>query len=298
MRQLCILATTLSIACGAARATEGAGLGVYPDGLENFMSGALPPPGVYGMVYTGGLRYDSVRDDAGRRVDIPDFRVRVDMVAPRLIWVTNRTVLGGQLAWHAVAPLLDVEMRGAGAQRASRGLGDMTFGAALGYHVSPELHYLLALDVIAPTGRYARDDPSSLGRNVWTLQPVLALSQVKAHGWNLDLKAMLDINCRNGDTDTRSGRAVHADYALGWGFGNGWVVGVGGHGYRQVSDDTGPAAAGRARAFAIGPALKYDSGKGWFLTAKFQRESGVRNRPRGEQFVLKLVLPLQAAASR
>lgn len=296
MKQLCILATTLAVAItfasGAAQATEGAGLGVYPDGLENFMSGALPPPGMYGIVYTGSLRYDSVRGAAGQRLDVPGFRVRVNMVAPRLIWVTQKTVFGGQLAWHAVAPLLDVDMRAAGAQRGSRGLGDITVGAALGYHVSPELHYLLALEVIAPTGRYARDDPSSLGRNVWTLQPVLAISHAKARGWNLDLKAMLDINRRNGDTDTRSGRAVHADYALGWGFGNGWVVGVGGHGYRQVSDDTGPAAAGRARAFAIGPALKYDSGEGWFLTAKFQRESGVRNRPQGEQFHLKLVLPL------
>lgn len=48
----------------------------------------------------------------------------------------------------------------------------------------------------------------------------------------------------------------------------------------------------RVLAFAIGPALKYDSGKGWFLTAKLQCESGVRNQPRGEQFHLKLVRPL------
>lgn len=290
--QRCLLASTLSLACGAAQATEGAGLGVYPDGLENFMSGALPPPGMYGIVYTGSMRYDSVRDAAGRRLDIPDFRVRVNMVAPRLIWVTKQTLLGGQLAWHMVAPLLDVDVRAGGMRHDSRGLGDITVGPALGYHVTPALHYLVALEVIAPTGRYAREDPSSLGKNVWALQPVLALSYVKPHGWNLDLKAMADFNRKNGDTDTRSGRAVHADYAIGWGFGNGWVVGVGGHGYRQVSDDTGPAAAGRARAFAIGPALKYDSGKGWLMTAKYQSESGVRNRPQGEQFHVKLVLPL------
>ncbi|WP_026354394.1 SphA family protein [Massilia niastensis] len=292
MQRTTMIAPALMLACGAACATEGAGLGVYPDGLENFMSGALPPPGLYGIAYGGHLRYDSVRDGEGKRVDVPNFGVRVGVVAPRLVWVTGRTLLGGQLAFHAVAPLLDVDVRAGAGRWKSSGLGDMTFGAALGYHASPSLHYLVSLDVVAPTGRYARDDPASLGKNVWTVQPVLALSYVKARGWNLDLKAMVDFNRSNRDTGTRSGRALHADYALGWGFGNGWVAGLGGHGYRQFGDDTGPGAAGRARAFAVGPVLKYDSGKGWFLTAKLQREFGVRNRPRGEQFHVKAVLPL------
>jgi hypothetical protein len=150
----------------------------------------------------------------------------------------------------------------------------------------------MALDVVAPTGHHDRADPSSPGRNIWTIQPVLAVSRVQASGWNVDVKAMYDVNLVNHATGTRSGQALHADYALGWGLGNGWVLGVGGHAYRQVTDDTGPGAAGRARAFALGPALKYDSGQGWFLTAKLQRESGVRNRPQGEQFYVKAVLPL------
>jgi hypothetical protein len=292
MKRASVLAIALACTAGAARATEGGGLGVYPDGLENFMSGALPPPGVYGIAYGGRLRYDSVRDGAGNRVEPPGFGVTVDVVAPRVVWVTGRSVLGGQLALHAVAPLLDVDMHAAGRRWTSRGLGDMTIGAALGYHASPSFHYLVSLDIVAPTGRYDHDDPSSPGKNVWTVQPVLAVSRVQASGWNADLKAMYDINLVNHATGTRSGQALHADYALGWGFGNGWVLGAAGHVYRQVTDDTGPGAAGRARAFALGPALKYDSGRGWFVTAKLQREAGVRNRPQGQQFYVKAVLPL------
>lgn len=297
MKRVTVLAFALASACGVARATERGGLGVYPDGLENFMSGALPPPGAYGIVYGGHLRYDTVRDGAGNRVEPPDFGVTVDVVAPRLVWVTGRSVLGGQLALHAVAPLLQVGVRAGdvhagGGRWTSRGLGDMTVGAALGYHASPTLHYLVALDIVAPTGRYDRADSSSLGRNVWTVQPVLAVSRVTASGWNVDMKAMYDVNLVNHATGTRSGQALHADYALGWGLGNGWVLGAGGHVYRQLTDDTGPGAAGKARAFALGPSLKYDSGNGWFLTAKLQRESWVRNRPQGEQFYVKAVLPL------
>ena len=292
MKRATIFTSMLMLASGAAYATEGAGLGVYPDGLENFMSGALPPPGLYGIAYAGGLRYDSIRDGAGNRIDVPNFKVKVGVVAPRLVWVTGQSLLGGQLALHVVAPLLDVDVRAGAGRWKKQGLGDMTFGAALGYHASPSLHYLASLDVVAPTGSYDRGDPASLGRNIWTIQPVVAVSLVQPSGWNVDLKAMYDINRRNRDTGTRSGQALHADYSVGWGFGNGWVAGLGGHLYRQTTDDKGPGAADKARAYALGPVLKYDSGKGWFLTAKLQEEFGVRNRPQGRQFYLKAVLPL------
>jgi hypothetical protein len=79
---------------------------------------------------------------------------------------------------------------------------------------------------------------------------------------------------------------------LGPAAGGGPQLGVGGHGYRQLTEDTGPGAAEKARAFGAGPSLKYDSGKDWFLTAKLQREHSVRNRPQGEQFFVKAVFPL------
>ena len=48
----------------------------------------------------------------------------------------------------------------------------------------------------------------------------------------------------------------------------------------------------KGRAFAIGPSVKYDSGKGWFVTAKWQKELAVRNRPEGSAVWLKAVFPL------
>lgn len=89
------------------------------------------------MAYAGGARYDTLR---GERIALSNFKVSVGVLAPRLIWVTGQTVLGRQLALHAVAPLLDVDARiGAGHWKSS-GLGDVTLGAALGYHASPNFH--------------------------------------------------------------------------------------------------------------------------------------------------------------
>ncbi|MFT4246933.1 MAG: transporter [Pseudomonas sp.] len=288
-RLFCGIVCTL--AANAAMATESGGLAIYPDGLENFLVSALPPPGVHVLVYGGSLSYDSLRGDRGQAL-VQDFNVDVNVVAPRLVWVTQQKVLGGQLAFHAIAPLLDIDFRVNGARYKSSGLGDVTVGTAVGYHVSPALHWLWGLDVYAPTGDYDVSDPSSPGKNYWTFQPLWALTYVQPSGFNGDVKVMYDINQRNDATDTRSGQAIHADYSAGWGLGNGWVIGVGGYAFQQLTDDEGPnSAQGKAQAFAIGPSIRYANARGWLLTVKWQKEFDVRNRPEGNQLVVKTSIP-------
>jgi hypothetical protein len=275
-----------------AHATEGNGLGLYPDGLENFMAGALPPPGVYGMVYAGGAHYDRLRGNDGTHIGPPDFKVKVTAVVPRLIWVTPVQVLGGSLAFEALAPVLKVDVTAGGQHFSKSGVGDLIFGPALGFHHSPSLHSVLALDVYAPTAQYDRNNPASLGKNIWVYQPIAAVTYLQPTGLNADLKAMVDINGRNGDTQTRSGQALHGDVAVGWGLGNGWVIGGAGHFYRQVTDDSGPnAGTGKASAVGFGPSIRYADGKGLLVTAKLQKEFAVRNRPEGSALWVKATIP-------
>ncbi len=286
------LLAALALASTPLFATEGGGLAVYPDGLENFLVGALPPPGTYFLVYAGGAKYDKVRDNSGNEIPIPGFKVNVGVAAPRVVWVTDQQILGGQLAFHSVLPLLDVKFKAGGASFKSSGLGDIAIGAALGYHASQSLHYVVGLDVYAPTGKYDKMDPSSLGKNYWTFQPVYAVSYIQPTGLNADLKLLYDFNGKNSDTNTRSGQAIHADYAAGYGFGNGWVAGVGGHVFQQTTSDSGPnSAGGKARAIGFGPSIRYWDGKGWLFTAKLQKEFSVRNRPEGTQLYIKATLP-------
>ncbi|ALK97926.1 hypothetical protein AB595_10085 [Massilia sp. WF1] len=278
-----------------AFATEGGG-GIYPNGAENFLSGAMPPPGFYSLVYATRYRATELRDDAGRDLApaLGGFRAEVDAVVPRLIWVTPQQVLGGQLAFHAMLPLVDVDVRIGPVRQSERGIGDLNLAVALGYHASAKFHYVLALEANAPTGSYDSKRIANTGRNYWNIEPVLALTYTQPAGINADLKIMADHNFRNRDTGYRSGSELHADYALGWGFGKGWVAGVGGYVYRQLTDDrvAGATLAGnKGRAFAFGPSLKYQGKGGWFLTAKFERQYGVRNRPDGSAFWIKTILP-------
>lgn len=47
----------------------------------------------------------------------------------------------------------------------------------------------------------------------------------------------------------------------------------------------------RGQVLALGPSIKFDSGAKWFVTAKYEREFSVRNRPKGGGLKLKAILP-------
>jgi hypothetical protein len=262
-------------------------------GAENYMSGAMPPPGFYGQLFVNHYEADNLRGNDGKKLPV-DFQVRANAITPRLIWVTDQTLLGGSLAMHAIVPLVDLKVSLNGQSQSKQGLGDVIFGTALGFHHSDKLHSIVSLDFIAPTGRYDRDDLTNIGRNYWVFEPVYALSYIDPDGLNVDTKIMYDFNRKNPDTDYRSGQELHVDYAVGWGLGNGWVLGVGGYMLRQTTDDRQNGHTiedNKGRAFAIGPSVKYTSKDGWFLTAKWESETQVRNRAQGDAYWLKLTVP-------
>ncbi|WP_374443217.1 SphA family protein [Pseudomonas panipatensis] len=298
------LGSGLLLACSASQAlaTEG-GLSSWPMGIEIYGMGILPPPGTYGQIFTGNYEAKSVRDNAGNKA--ADIDLRVTTVVPRFVWVTEQKVLGGDLGFHALLPLNDMRLNiKNGPHDSKRGIGDAHLGPVVGFHLSDKLHMATGVDFVLPTGAYDKNDIINLGNNYYTVEAVYAMTYADPHGLNADARLMYDYNFENKDTHYQSGQELHADYTLGWGVGNGWVVGVGGHAYQQVTDDkcsaSNCAAAAlveetngyRGRSFSIGPAVQFSSKDGWSLSAKWQQESGVRNRAEGQTVWLKFTTPL------
>lgn len=287
-------ALVATLAAAPAVATEGGG-SIYPMGVENFMSGALPPPGTYGMVYGNWYTADHVNDADGNDLKIPDFKVRAAVVAPRFVWVTGAKLLGGDMVVHTIVPVVDLSVDAGGQHQGKTGLGDITVGLGSGYHYSPNFHAIYALDVMLPTGGYTKGDLANIGRNYAAFEPVASLAWVDPKGMNADVKLGYLFNRRNKDTDTTSGHEFHFDYAVGWGLDNGWTVGAGGYFLHQTTDDKQAGvslADSKSSSMALGPSLKYDSGKGWFITAKWQKEFKAENRAEGQALWLKAVFPL------
>jgi hypothetical protein len=288
-----VLALALAWSLPAAQAGEGGGSS-YNGGVENFMAGAAPPPGFYVLEYGNVYRARTLKDNAGDDVPLPTFKVGAIAAATRFVWSTATKVGAGSVVWHAIVPVVNLEVAVPGASQRKTGVGDLTFGPGLAFHHSASLHSVLALDFVAPVGSYRKGDLANIGRNHWSLQPLVTVSTIAPAGFNGDLKLTFNFNGRNTDTAYRSGAEVYLDYSAGWGLGNGWVLGLGGYAMRQLADDKRSGASlpgSKGAAFAIGPSLKYDNGKGWFITAKWQREMSVRNRPEGDALWIKSTIP-------
>jgi hypothetical protein len=282
------------IATQPVLATEGGGT-IYPVGVNGFSCCAVPPPGTYLMLDAEHYRADEVKDNSGNTVPIPGFKVRANAVAPRFIWVTPQEVFGGSLAFHAIVPVVNLDVSVPGRSQSKTGVGDMVFGPVIGWHHSPQLHTAAAIDLFAPTGSYDKNTIANIGRNHWATHFVGGISYIQPTGFNADAKLMYAINARNKDTNYRDGDELIVDYAAGWALGNGWTLGVGGYAYRQLSNDNRggvPVLDNKGRSFALGPSIRFDSGKGWFLTVKAYSESSVRNRAAGDAIWLRAVFPL------
>ena len=292
VEKMLLLAIALFLMTNNALATENGG-SIYPNGTENFLAGAMPPPGFYTLLYGDQYHSHTLRDNNGDQVPV-DFMLNVQALATRFIWVTKLKVLGGDFALHTIIPLVNLDVQ-IGSNRDTRcGIGDVTFGPGLGYHPTKNFHYVFAIDTNSPTGSYDKTRLANTGRNYFNIEPLAIATYEQPVGINADLKVMYDFNFKNTATDYSSGQELHADYAVGWGIGNGFVFGIGGYAYQQTTNDTQNGSTvpnNKGRTYAIGPNMKYDNGKGWFVTVKYVDEFEVRNRADGQQLQFKMSIP-------
>jgi len=283
---LCVCTALAAVNAGA---TEGGG-GTYPNGAEGVMGGALPPPGLYYLNYLTLYTADHMNDKSGNKVPV-DFHLNAMANVSRLVYMTDKQFLGANLGMYALVPLADVSVTVNGAGGTKSGLGDISFApAVLAWH-SKNWHAATAVEFTAPTGQYDKNRNANLGRNYWSIEPIVTGTLLTDNGIELSGKFMYDFNTENTATDYTSGQEFHFDYATAYHRGP-WTMGATGYFYKQVSDDHGGTAAAndgnRGQVFAVGPTLKYDY-KNMSLEAKYQREMLVENRPEGDKYWLKLI---------
>jgi hypothetical protein len=277
----------------AAAASEN-GKSAYPNGAEDFMVGAVPPPGDYIINYLLNYSADQFNNGSGNNV-IPGFDLNVWADVIRWIHITPNTLWGANWGWHVFLPLMHVDVTVPGPPESKKGgIGDILFSPfILSWHHSKNLHSVFAVDIYAPTGSYDQYRIANTGLNYWTFQPVYAASYISDEGWEASGKFMYDFNTENGDTNYKSGQAFHFDYTFAKHF-PGWAVGVGGYYFTQTTNDSGsgaPPGGFKGKAFAVGPQVMFDIGKVKAIL-KYQWETNTENRPEGNNFWFKLIIPL------
>lgn len=292
---------------GVAQAKEG--VDQYPHGAENWLAGAVPPPGGYFINYSG---YYSGKLKDGSANTVPDAKVGAWFNAFRYVRTTNKKILGGNWGWHVIAPVVSQKMELGGNKNTVSGLGDITIDPfILSWH-SDNWHWATGLDILVPTGTYKQGEPTrSLGANYWSFEPLFAFTYLNKQGWEVSAKFMYNFKTANKDfrpapditkMKYKSGDEFHMDFLVGKHIGN-WGLGVSGYYLQQTTNDkldgavissaAGPWSRGRkGRVLAFGPSVNYSSKSGTQFIAQWQHETMVHNRFAGDKFWLKLIVPM------
>lgn len=119
----------LIVAASSLAVTSYASDSHYVPGLEGVKGSVLPPPGIYYKGYI--LGYSADKNEALP----PNSEVNVTALAHRVAWVTPKKVLGGDLAFEAILPLLKTDLNIGGQNIDERtGLGDLYVGGIIGWH--------------------------------------------------------------------------------------------------------------------------------------------------------------------
>lgn len=274
-----------------AQATE-RGLAAYPDGAENFMAGAFPPPGFYFQNYL--LFYNASRF---REHTPPD--TNADLVADvlRFIYSSKVQVFGANWGMHIVVPFVysGIQFKPAPISDYQVGVGNISFDPViLAWHLG-DYHITTGFEFIFP-GTWNHHNPASPSQNYFTFQPVLGLGYLPKCGFGANIKLMYDIPTRNNDplyllaqNSYQSGQAFHFDYCVDYAVRKDLRIGAAGFYYVQTTADKadGVTIGNHGRQFAIGPAIKYDYQR-WSFCAITQFEVATLNRPEGQRYWLRL----------
>ena len=273
------------------------------NGTADSYAGAAPPPGLHLMDYNVFMDIKKI-ESKGR--GLTDGDGTLTALAFRPIYVSGQSLLGGHFLLHSIIPLLtisaDVTAQTPGGpinvEGHDGGLGDVYFGAGMAWH-TPTWHWLTVLDVITPTGNYDPNKPVNTGNNAFVIEPVVAVTGLFQSGVEVSAKLMYSYHTKNRDfieagtglKGYQTGQAVHMDYMVNYAFMKDLKLGVTGWIWRGLEDDEiggQKRADTKDREFAIGPAVRYQSGR-FGLVGKYVMPISAENRIEANQLWVDLV---------
>ncbi|MDR3561740.1 MAG: transporter [Negativicutes bacterium] len=271
---------------------------------EGLSAGALPPPGIYGVLNSYSASF-SQYDNSGHKTGV---KVDAQVEVPVVLWQTGFKVLGADYAMALAKPLDYTNLK----IRNDANLSDNghwgTFNTVLvpgilSWSLPNDFHVKTALvvdvdDASSSPGHPPAGGGLGSGNGFWTVQPELGVSWLH-DGWNLSMDAFYSYNFKNTTTQYKSGQQLDVDYTVTKTIGK-WTVGMGANQVTQTTSDSGagaiaagcPANGGcKAVNFGLGPLLGYQF-VGIHVMAEFNRDVYTRNDVGGDRLNIRFSIPI------
>jgi len=280
---------------------------------EGLAAGALPPPGVYGVLNNYWAAYNAYGSD-GKKINGTSLSALVEV--PIVLWATGIKVLGADYA-VAIAQPFDYTSFGPTNGYTGNSGNWGTFNTILvpgqlawtfgDFHVKAGLSIYLddasstKADII--NGKWANRTGLPSGNGYSAVQPDLGFSWLH-DGWNLSADLHLAVPV---DADTahnysyQSGNEFAADYTATKTI-NKWTFGIGVHQENQLNGDTCKGSACTVNAgskkvpnsivdnYGVGPLVAYQFG-GINVLAEWNHNLYTRNDVAGDIFNIRFVVP-------
>lgn len=271
--------------------------GHYPIGVEGLKGGSLPPPGVYLRDYN--LFYYAERLNDQNSAGVGDFKAFAYAQAPRLIWITDLKILGGNYGMDVLVPFVYTEIKAPFAGNyhdQTFGLGDVFVEPiTLSWHWQ-QFDLGIGYGFWAPTGDSGPQQPfdTHAGKGYWgnmfTLGGTWYLDQQKT--WALSALGRYEVNMESRDEDIAPGDELSIEAGFGKSLSKTLEIGVVGYYQHQMTQDQTKHAGVtidpyRDRVFSVGPEIGLTFPKcTTFVTLRYFREFGAQDRPEGNTVTL------------
>ena len=258
-----------------------------------------------------------------------DANIKVDAKAyfnvPTAVWVTPQKLLGGDLGFIVATPIgykdvnagvglnaratatlpapLNLTIQASRQAQLAFGDNQTAFGdpiaaAFIGWHAG-NFHWNVTTMANIPLGQWDRGNMANIGFNRWAFDTTAAFTWLDPTvGLELSVAPGYTINLENPDTNYKSGREFHVEFAAMQQLSKQAAIGVTGYHFRQVTGDGGSGAVlgdFKGRVTALGPTLNYNFQLGQLpvmTSLKWMHEFEVENRLRGDMGLLNITIPL------
>jgi hypothetical protein len=271
----------------------------YAPGTEGLKAASLPPPGIYLRDYNAFYYAETLNDSHGNSIPGADPRALVYANVPRLLWITDMSLLGGSIGFDALLPLqytdLSVNTPGGHYSDSTFGIGDVFAEVTWSAH-SAHWDFALGYGFWAPTGDSSSKEPSTdAGLGYWG-QMITAGATFypdKEKKWAISALNRYEINMVKDGTDFSPGDAWTIEGGISRALSQTVDLGVVGYYQMQMTkssgDTSGYPSASRDKVAGIGPEISVFYPRetlGWSLRYLYEFMS--ENRLQGHTVMLTI----------